>query len=104
MWTEDFESLNLKEVQSTASKLQTFVDKAMDGIGEGAKKAHKQKRAFFGVGMILDRLEALGQVSRLSPATAGTISNGNSNITADIGAYGISEPAGRVPSASKLRV
>jgi hypothetical protein len=41
VWTEDFAALELKEVQYTVSKLQAFVDEAMDGIGEDPRQAHK---------------------------------------------------------------
>jgi hypothetical protein len=41
VWTEDFAALELKEVQYTVSKLQAFVDEAMDGIREDPRQAHK---------------------------------------------------------------
>jgi hypothetical protein len=41
VWTEDFAALDLKEVQYTVSKLQAFVDEAMDGIGEDPREAQK---------------------------------------------------------------
>ena len=41
VWTEDFAALELKEVQYTVSKLQAFVDEAMDGIGEDPREAQK---------------------------------------------------------------